>query len=250
MARKKPSRSQRGALARSSRRKPADVPPAPRVEIAAKERKSGKPAPRVSKHKKRAAWFRSRVTWPMREASRAGRVAERRRASRTLAAGTLVSDWVQAGPSNIGGRATSVIVDPTNADRVWIGAAGGGVWRSTDAGKTWALKWRASGPLEIGSLAIDPTTPTTLYCGTGEANLSLDSYRATASTGRPTAEPRGSRGPSPRRRACRCALERLRSIRSMASTSSSVASASAACRATTTSAASTARRTGERPGSG
>lgn len=176
MARKKPSRSQRGALARSSGRKPADVPPAPRVEIAAKKRKSGKPAPRVSKHKKRAAWFRSRVTWPMREASRAARVAERRRASRTLAPGTLVSDWAQAGPSNIGGRATSVIVDPTNADRVWIGAAGGGVWRSTDAGKTWALKWRASAPLEIGSLAIDPTTPTTLYCGTGEANLSLDSY--------------------------------------------------------------------------
>ena len=69
-----------------------------------------------------------------------------------------------------------MIVDQTNADRVWIGAAGGGVWRSTDAGKTWALKWRASAPLEIGSLAIDPTTPTTLYCGTGEANLSLDSY--------------------------------------------------------------------------
>ena len=110
MARKKPSRSQRGALARSSGRKPADVPPAPRVEIAAKKRKAGKPAPRVSKHKKRAAWFRSRVTWPMREASRAARVAERRRASRTLAPGTLVSDWAQAGPSNIGGRATSVIV--------------------------------------------------------------------------------------------------------------------------------------------
>ncbi len=102
------------ALARSSGRKPADVPPAPRVEIAAKKRKSGKPAPRVSKHKNRAAWFRSRVTWPMREASRAARVAERRRASRTLARGTLVSDWAQAGPSNIGGRATSVMwIRPT-----------------------------------------------------------------------------------------------------------------------------------------
>ena len=176
MARKKPSRSQRAVLARSSRRKPAVVPPAPRVELAAKKRKSGKPAPRVSKHKKRAAWFRSRVSWPIREASRKARVAERRRASRTLARATLASGWAQAGPSNIGGRSTTVAVDPTNADRVWIGAAGGGVWRSTDAGKTWALKWRASGPLEIGSLAIDPTTPTRLYCGTGEANLSADSY--------------------------------------------------------------------------
>jgi len=64
MARKQLSRSQGGALARSSRRKPVDVPPAPQVAIAAKKRKSGKPAPRVSKHKKRAAWFKSRVTWP------------------------------------------------------------------------------------------------------------------------------------------------------------------------------------------
>ena len=31
-------------------------------------------------------------------------------------------------------------------------------------------------PLEIGALAIDPSNPTTLYCGTGEANLSADSY--------------------------------------------------------------------------
>jgi photosystem II stability/assembly factor-like uncharacterized protein len=30
--------------------------------------------------------------------------------------------------------------------------------------------------LNIGSLAIDPTNPATLYCGTGEANLSADSY--------------------------------------------------------------------------
>ena len=110
MARKKPSRSQRGALARSSRRKPADVPPAPRVEIAAKKRKSGKPAPRVSKHKKRAAWFRSRVTWPMREASRAARVAERRRASRTLARGDAGQrlgpgrSVQHRRPSDVGGR--------------------------------------------------------------------------------------------------------------------------------------------------
>ncbi len=176
MARKRSSRSKRLASARYSRRQPADVPPPPRVAIAAKKRKSGKPAPRVSKHKKRAAWFKSRVTWPMREASRAARVAERRRASRRMARATLASGWVLAGPSNIGGRSTSVAVDPTNADRVWIGAAGGGVWRSTDAGRTWTLKWRASAPLEIGSLAVDPTTPTTLYCGTGEANLSADSY--------------------------------------------------------------------------
>jgi photosystem II stability/assembly factor-like uncharacterized protein len=61
-------------------------------------------------------------------------------------------------------------------NRIWIGAAGGGVWASTDAGQTWALKWRAKGPLQIGALAIDPSQPKTMYSGTGEANLSADSY--------------------------------------------------------------------------
>ena len=28
----------------------------------------------------------------------------------------------------------------------------------------------------IGALAIDPTNPNILYCGTGEADLSADSY--------------------------------------------------------------------------
>jgi photosystem II stability/assembly factor-like uncharacterized protein len=80
------------------------------------------------------------------------------------------------GPTNIGGRCTSLVCDPANADRIWIGAAGGGVWSSQDGGVTWKESWRANTPLEIGSLAIDPSKPATLYCGTGEANLSADSY--------------------------------------------------------------------------
>ena len=66
--------------------------------------------------------------------------------------------------------------DPSNADKIWVGAAGGGVWASEDGGVTWKESWRANTPLEIGALAIDPINPSTLYCGTGEANLSADSY--------------------------------------------------------------------------
>ena len=66
--------------------------------------------------------------------------------------------------------------DPSNADKIWVGAAGGGVWASEDGGVTWKEAWRANTPLEIGALAIDPINPSTLYCGTGEANLSADSY--------------------------------------------------------------------------
>jgi photosystem II stability/assembly factor-like uncharacterized protein len=68
------------------------------------------------------------------------------------------------------------VCDPTDADKIWVGAAGGGVWSSQDGGATWKESWRANTPLEIGALAIDPSNPATLYCGTGEANLSADSY--------------------------------------------------------------------------
>ena len=141
-----------------------------------KKRAASPPTPRHSHHKARAAWFRSRVSWPAREPPAIKLASERKRALRTLPAAPIAAAWQLAGPTNIGGRCTSLVSHPTNPDQIWIGTAGGGVWLSTDAGKTWKSKWRSKTPLEIGSLAIDPSSPTTLYSGTGEANLSADSY--------------------------------------------------------------------------
>jgi photosystem II stability/assembly factor-like uncharacterized protein len=131
--------------------------------------------PRLSHHKKRAAWFRARVAWPLREAMTERLAAERRRA-RESGSSAKLANWELAGPTNIGGRCTCLVCDPANPDRIWIGAAGGGVWASTDAGKTWKVSWPDHAPLEVGSLAVDPSKPNILYCGTGEANLSADSY--------------------------------------------------------------------------
>ncbi len=79
-------------------------------------------------------------------------------------------------PTNIGGRITSVVCHPENPDCIWAGAAAGGVWQSSDAGLTWRSLWSKQDSLNIGSLAIDPANPDVIYCGTGEANLSADSY--------------------------------------------------------------------------
>ena len=133
-------------------------------------------APRITYHKNRAAWFRARVAWPLREARLDKLKAELRRAERTLSTPKVPIDWQLAGPTNIGGRCTSLICDPANPDRLWIGSAGGGVWKSTDAGRTWKFGWRTRTPLQIGALEIDPSNTKMLYAGTGEANLSLDSY--------------------------------------------------------------------------
>lgn len=116
------------------------------------------------------------AAWPRREAPVATLVAERARGRAEAAPAPGESTWELIGPTNIGGRMTCVACHPKDASRIWAGAAGGGVWYSGDAGKTWTSQWHDQESLNIGSIAIDPLAPDTIYAGTGEANLSLDSY--------------------------------------------------------------------------
>lgn len=132
---------------------------------------------RLTSHKARSRWFQTRASWPVREASVNQLVQERRRVERSLAPPAKVTtQWECVGPKNIGGRITSLVCHPAHPDRIWAGAAAGGVWHSADAGRSWQSCWNDQDILNIGSLAIDPHDSDTLYCGTGEANLSSDSY--------------------------------------------------------------------------
>ena len=71
---------------------------------------------------------------------------------------------------------TSIVCAPKKPNTIWAGAAGGGVWKSDDGGQHWRGLWYSQPTLNVGSLAVDPTNPSIVYCGTGEANLSADSY--------------------------------------------------------------------------
>ena len=141
-----------------------------------KKRRSGPPAPRITTHKKRAAWFQARTAWPYREPSAQFLVTERSRAAASLAPHVSAAHWELVGPTNVGGRMTSVACAPKKPATIWAGAAGGGVWKSDDSGLTWRGLWYSQPTLNIGSIAVDPTNPAIVYCGTGEANLSADSY--------------------------------------------------------------------------
>jgi len=141
-----------------------------------KARLPGVPPPRLVTHKARSAWFQARAAWPVREAPVARVINERDRIAKALPDAPGSAQWEPIGPTNIGGRITSLVIDPTFPDRVWAGAAGGGVWHSADAGLTWQPQWHDQDVLNVGSLAIDPTDTNVIYCGTGEANLSADSY--------------------------------------------------------------------------
>ncbi|HEY6001533.1 MAG TPA: hypothetical protein VIV57_01585 [Anaeromyxobacter sp.] len=140
-----------------------------------KVRAPGRAEARFSGHKRRAIWLQARASWPHREPPMAKLVSERAGA-RAIAPAPGTNDWEMVGPSNVGGRMTCVACHPTDPDVIWAGAAGGGVWHSKDGGKTWAPQWHRQESLNVGSIAIDPSSPETLYCGTGEANLSVDSY--------------------------------------------------------------------------
>src|SRR4051794_3742109 len=79
--------------------------------------------------------------------------------------------WKLTGPTNIGGRVLDIVVDPrTDPEHkgvIFIAAATGGVWKSTDGGKKFAPAWPGDLTQTIGALAIAPDG--TLYAGTGEA---------------------------------------------------------------------------------
>jgi photosystem II stability/assembly factor-like uncharacterized protein len=139
----------------------------------AKIGKAGGPGARLPNHKLRSVWFQARAAWPYREAPIHALVRAQQAAKKHPKAG---ASWDLAGPTNIGGRMTSIVCHPDNPDKIWAGAAGGGVWASTDAGKSWTSLWHSQDVLNVGSLAIDPANPDIVYCGTGEANLSADSY--------------------------------------------------------------------------
>ena len=81
-------------------------------------------------------------------------------------------------PANgpVSGRVSALAADPTNANIIYLGAAGGGVWKSVDAGVTWAPITDNQATLFTGAIAVAPSAPNTIYVGTGEANNSIDSY--------------------------------------------------------------------------
>jgi photosystem II stability/assembly factor-like uncharacterized protein len=81
-------------------------------------------------------------------------------------------------PEPTGGRITCIATDPTDPETLYVGAAGGGVWKSTDAGATWTPLTDAMPSLFMGALAVAPSNPNVIYAGTGEANNGPSKTRA------------------------------------------------------------------------
>ncbi len=82
-----------------------------------------------------------------------------------------LGQWQSIGPNNIGGRTLCVAVHPIDTGIVFLGAASGGLWKSTSGG-TGANAWTQINTgypsSAVSSIAIDSVNPNTVYIGTGE----------------------------------------------------------------------------------
>jgi hypothetical protein len=116
---------------------------------------------------------------------RAKIAAEHAQAANITSLTTPSPAWTFLGPEPIdtpytdpvvSGRVSAIAIDPTSTSTVYLGAAQGGVWKSTNSGSTWTNLTDNQASLAIGSITIDPTNHLTIYVGTGEENFSGDSY--------------------------------------------------------------------------
>ncbi|MHB8140436.1 MAG: WD40/YVTN/BNR-like repeat-containing protein [Vulcanimicrobiaceae bacterium] len=78
--------------------------------------------------------------------------------------------WRPVGPAAVGGRVTSVAGTAQDSKLYYAGAAGGGVWKSSNGGQTWIPVFNKQKVAAIGAVAIDPTNKNVVWVGTGESN--------------------------------------------------------------------------------
>ena len=119
------------------------------------------------------------------------------RAAKVAAFGAIsgpVPAWTALGPfpipngqtenrvDPVSGRVTAIAIHPAAPLIAYVGTAQGGVYRTLDGGTTWTqlMDNASSGligtPLAIGAVTIDPTNSSNVLVGTGEGNLSGDSF--------------------------------------------------------------------------
>jgi len=82
----------------------------------------------------------------------------------------------------VSGVDTAMAVVPSSCsggvcNTLYLGTGSGGLWKTTDAGKTWKPLLDHAQSLSVGDITLDPKNPDIVYVGTGEPSHSIDSHR-------------------------------------------------------------------------
>ncbi len=79
--------------------------------------------------------------------------------------------WRSIGPLR-GGRSIATSGSPSRPFEYYFGATGGGLWKTTDGGTTWAPVTDGQiASASVGAIAVAPSRPDTVYIGMGESEL-------------------------------------------------------------------------------
>ncbi|HEV7787255.1 MAG TPA: hypothetical protein VGQ28_18075, partial [Thermoanaerobaculia bacterium] len=75
------------------------------------------------------------------------------------------------GPAGTSGRVATVEGVESDPNVLYVGSAGGGIWKTVNGGATWEPVFDAQGVQPIGAISVFQANPAIVWAGTGEANL-------------------------------------------------------------------------------
>jgi photosystem II stability/assembly factor-like uncharacterized protein len=167
----------------------AEAPPAPPVDNAAPVVQPGPWYHRPASSQGSPGNVQSSLAPALNGASAAtvAAAADQASSGSTAAISLSSTTWTPIGPAPIlkgqtpgsmpvTGRIAALAADPKDVNTIYIAAAGGGVWKTTDGGSTWTALTDNQSTLYMGAIAVTPSDSNTIYAGTGEANNSADSF--------------------------------------------------------------------------
>jgi len=87
-------------------------------------------------------------------------------------------NWKRFGPNSLPinntgqmngmGRVNAVAIHPTDSNTIFVGAAAGGIWKTTDGGITWLVNTDSLPTLGVSAIAITKQNPNIMYFGSGD----------------------------------------------------------------------------------
>ena len=90
-------------------------------------------------------------------------------------------NWSFQGPNNSAangkgiGRINTIAFHPTEVNTFWIGSAGGGPWKTTDGGLSWAPVYSNIATLGVSDIEFNPLNPSSIFICTGDRDAG-DNY--------------------------------------------------------------------------